>query len=393
MSFAALAWAEQQRAGGGVRKCVLLLVASFANEDGASWYSQAALAERAEVSSDTVARVLREFEAQDLVYRIPRKGRDGRRISDVIVVLHDERARVYAAGHGWRAGAAGKEPGEETRQDQGQDPSQENAIEIDAEKRPDAAPDRPGDGNSVGQKTGTDPHNMNEHPAFRAPAPPSVHTAPSGGIPAGCGGAPRTGAGAIIESSKESYSPQRPPLTLDRQAALTEFEDSLLTFVRAYPPTSEPLAKLRRAWAALSPEERQQAVAGLERYRATLGARKPALARVYLRDRLWDTTAALRRAGVRPASAMVFVRKGSPAFEAWEAHERAAGRRRRIERRVFDALTKEFTLRSDFADPFVVEWREPASGKLLWGYWRATLFPPRAVELAGETETEKEIDA
>lgn len=72
MSWDALSWAAQQKAGGSTDKLVLIILANFADENGSSFPSHKTIADRAECGVSTVERSLKRLEARGLVSITPR---------------------------------------------------------------------------------------------------------------------------------------------------------------------------------------------------------------------------------------------------------------------------------------------------------------------------------
>ena len=58
MSMHAIHWAKLQKVGGPGPKCVLLILADCANDKGYAWPSRATIADKGEISIDTVDRYL-----------------------------------------------------------------------------------------------------------------------------------------------------------------------------------------------------------------------------------------------------------------------------------------------------------------------------------------------
>jgi len=86
MSWNALAWAAQQKAGGSTDKLLLILLANYADEDGVSFPSHRTLAREAECSVATVERALDRLRVNGLVVISPRF--DGRRQTSNEYVLN-----------------------------------------------------------------------------------------------------------------------------------------------------------------------------------------------------------------------------------------------------------------------------------------------------------------
>src|SRR5262245_13273596 len=70
MSFPAVAWAIEQKAGGPSAKAVLWSIANYANDAWCAWPSYKKLAAQSEQSVDTVQRRMLELEFAGLIRRI-----------------------------------------------------------------------------------------------------------------------------------------------------------------------------------------------------------------------------------------------------------------------------------------------------------------------------------
>jgi SOS-response transcriptional repressor LexA len=79
MSVDALTWAKKQKTGSPAKKCLLMMLADYADEDGCCWPSQETLARVTEQSIDSVQRQLKQLEDDGLVRRRGRGVRNGRR--------------------------------------------------------------------------------------------------------------------------------------------------------------------------------------------------------------------------------------------------------------------------------------------------------------------------
>lgn len=67
MSWEALSWAAQQKAGGSTDKLILIILANFANEHGISFPAHKTIAQKAECGVSTVERALKRLEDRGLV--------------------------------------------------------------------------------------------------------------------------------------------------------------------------------------------------------------------------------------------------------------------------------------------------------------------------------------
>jgi hypothetical protein len=87
MSVDALSWAKKQRAGSPAAKCVLMILADYADEHGVCWPSQETLARESEQSVDSVQRQLKALERIPLIVRNGRGLRNGKRAVTVYTLL------------------------------------------------------------------------------------------------------------------------------------------------------------------------------------------------------------------------------------------------------------------------------------------------------------------
>ncbi|WP_158008146.1 helix-turn-helix domain-containing protein [Methyloceanibacter superfactus] len=78
MSIPALAWARGVKTGSTSAKCVLFVLANYADPTGKCWPSQDLIAREAEQSTDTVQRRLRDLEEAGLIERCRRCRGGGR---------------------------------------------------------------------------------------------------------------------------------------------------------------------------------------------------------------------------------------------------------------------------------------------------------------------------
>ena len=72
MSWDAIAWAASQKAGGSTDKLILIILANFADEHGASFPSHRTIATKAECGLSTVERALKRLEKSGLISITPR---------------------------------------------------------------------------------------------------------------------------------------------------------------------------------------------------------------------------------------------------------------------------------------------------------------------------------
>jgi hypothetical protein len=85
MSFQAVTWAIEQKAGGPSAKATLWSIANYANEHWCAWPSQATIARDSEQSIDSVYRRVLELNALGLVRRVPLR-HEGRKAPDFFIL-------------------------------------------------------------------------------------------------------------------------------------------------------------------------------------------------------------------------------------------------------------------------------------------------------------------
>ena len=82
MSFQAMSWATKLKVGNATGKAILLVLANYADENGACYPSQKRLSDECECSIATVARWLKNFEEKEVLSRKKQYGDGGYRRSD-----------------------------------------------------------------------------------------------------------------------------------------------------------------------------------------------------------------------------------------------------------------------------------------------------------------------
>jgi hypothetical protein len=87
MSVDALTWAKKQRTGSPAKKCLLMTLADYADEDGGCWPSQETLSKVTEQSVDSVQRQLKQLEDDGFIRRRGRGVRNGRRAVTIYSLL------------------------------------------------------------------------------------------------------------------------------------------------------------------------------------------------------------------------------------------------------------------------------------------------------------------
>jgi MT-A70/Helix-turn-helix domain len=86
-SVDALTWAKKQKTGSPAKKCVLMTLADYSDEDCVCWPSQETLATVTEQSIDSVQRQLKQLEDDALIKRRGRGVRNGRRAVTIYTLL------------------------------------------------------------------------------------------------------------------------------------------------------------------------------------------------------------------------------------------------------------------------------------------------------------------
>jgi hypothetical protein len=87
MSVEAITWALSFEAESATEKAILLVLANYADRDGATWWSQKAIAQQACCSDRTVRNTLVKLEERGIIKRIERLREDGSRSSDRVVLV------------------------------------------------------------------------------------------------------------------------------------------------------------------------------------------------------------------------------------------------------------------------------------------------------------------
>lgn len=162
-----------------------------------------------------------------------------------------------------------------------------------------------------------------------------------------------------LTSTLTEESPQSPPKLAGEPLRDRTDREGAEAFLAAWPwkTIADAPDRVAKAWAALSMEERREARERLPDYRKARereGKSRHPSSVSYLRERLWRVLGVLadgRKDGTAKVP-MIFVRKDTPAFDAWEAYKRARGE--------LGPKTGMFT-----------SWHDGREGT-----WRPTLFPP-----------------
>lgn len=332
-------WAADQTTGDPGCKALLFALANYAGENGACFPTQDRLSGDTEQSVDTVQRKLRRLEAMGYVYRTKRdRRRHGHFGGDEIVMLFDDAARAYALRLGW-------------------DPQAENgtcdistAPQIAAPSQPQfAAPSIP---HSCAVPTG--PHCCGTNNQIDSLPPKSP--------PEDFGKSDSENAESENQNSQPEARAENPVVKKTSTPAGRsdesgeDWRDLWLKLEKLWPwPDTAPREPSRRAFQRLSPAERLLAI---EHGPAYVAARRRQGKRVsdprrYLADKAWEPFAA---GPVRSTAPRVWVRKGSTAWDAWQAVWR----------------------RERGAQPMFASWITLPDNTRSEGCYRPTLFPPRS---------------
>lgn len=94
VSVRAIGWALEQLVGSSAGKCLLLVLANYADEKGTCFPGQERLAKETEQSVDSVQRRLKDLEALGLISRERRGGRGAGRTSDRYKLHFDQSTRA-----------------------------------------------------------------------------------------------------------------------------------------------------------------------------------------------------------------------------------------------------------------------------------------------------------
>jgi hypothetical protein len=97
MSWEASAWAVKQNVGTTTGKLVLVVLSIWADACGSLYWGQGDLWHQCEISEGTLRQRLNQLEENGLIVRFKMVRKDGGFTSDIIVLLHDQTARDYAA--------------------------------------------------------------------------------------------------------------------------------------------------------------------------------------------------------------------------------------------------------------------------------------------------------
>lgn len=344
MSWAASAWAKEQGRTAGkamppALRYLLVCVADRTNDDTLyTWASPKCLAEDVGSSVDSIKEGLRRLEAMGLLARVRRLKPDGSHDTSLLILLRDEACRAKAAELGWTAPASG---------DEGREPDEPQDVGGVGGNGPPPYESRGwGETDPHGGGKSTPTHIDEPEKGTYSPLPPSRVSPPAapsadrplGVVPAGIGPA---------RALPDGYDPD--PAGADAFLAAWRAETQLAS-------AADVPEVVRRLWRRLDAADRRRARADLgawcrqmQRERRSLGS-----ATRYLRDKAWQTLDHIR-AGRKEGTAAptIFVREGSPEWDAWARHEARHGR-------VLRAI--------------------PSKHEAGRGWWMPTLWPPRADE-------------
>lgn len=236
MSFQAVTWAIEQRAGSPSAKATLWSIANYANEDWCSWPSQSRISEDTEQSIDTVQRRLAEIAERKLFRRIPLKFA-GRRAVDFFILppsplfdadLSDIEKRLP------------------------------RGCVVDHKRLADDAYNTANCGNADGE---TLPQTI----------PQSA---------------------ATVTAIARQQEPVKEPIEPERETRAREDSIPVKKFKLAWPTANtDSHAPIEREWAELSPHDQRAAIDGVDAYLAALarnGRKRIPSGATYLRERKWE---------------------------------------------------------------------------------------------------------
>ena len=306
MSWYAVSWARAQQCGSPALKVTLMVLAEFANDQNLAWPSQRTLSTATEQSVDTVARSLRKLEEKGFIERAGEKKRpDGGKSVVVYRLLFDgERFE--------RESQANRSP-------------KSNTADCGIGNTADC-------GEQYRTEDGTKPANCGDKNLTNKP-PKEPTPNPNGEL----------GEGSSIEDQIEKMPSKTAAERFDR---LRE----------AWP--SDPTVNwlnVEKRFFQLSASDQADAARIAPRYVAYCEqiGRKLKFPGNWIRDRGWEGFIEEERkavAAAAKASVRVFVREGTPAWEAWRAYDVAHGR-----------------------VPRTAHWSREHRAN---GWWFDTLFPP-----------------
>lgn len=173
---------------------------------------------------------------------------------------------------------------------------------------------------------------------------------------------PASGGGEAAGPADEAVARRRPPAEAATPAIPQDLDREWLRFDAGWAERvgwkdGDNRERARRRFFRLAADERREAIDRLDdyaRWRRAHG-KPPVSAGTWLRDRYWKNIAA--------PPPMVFVRKGTPGWMAWEQFLRATGVLRPGQPLYATTVREE--------------------GRTIEGTWRATLFPPPAQAATG----------
>lgn len=295
MSIEAFTWAiacEPRTPAGKAlptAKLVLMILANYAGQQGECFPGLRRLAEQSMQSENTVRARIDDLVTAGLVFRTFRIRDDGSSSSNEYVLLHDDRARAYAASRGWIPVAPRVAPA----------PSANAQLPLDLE--PD---DRADEGRGSNCSEGDGPAAWTGRVQLAGPLEPS------------------------LEPSKEPSPPSPLRGGVVGVDPPDEKKDLWFEFEPLYPwAENEPKFRARKAFDRLKRDEQLLAVAHARRYGDDCRARnrKICFAKTWLRDKGWEPYAALaaKAAAAGKVLDQVWVAKGTDAWLAWDAYVRA----------------------------------------------------------------------
>lgn len=331
-----VSWALEQRVGNPRAKAVLLAIAPRCNKRGQCWPSRARIARETEQSVDTVDRMLKYLVEMGFISIEKRKRSDNENVatSSIITLLVDaERAVTELARN--RTGTARRAP-------------------------------------DSGDETG-------EGVAAASGYPPGEN---EGGVAASSAATVAASSAATVAATVRPHEESLKGSVEERDArdADLRFEEDWKEFLAAGPWTDAmDLPRAKQLLRELNVKDRQLAARMAARYRVACAGppkAKPKDAAFWLKDEQFRVMAERAQQTAQSQGLKhppIFVRRGTPPYDAWWRHDAKADRRYRPRSEGGLGMEPFHTFSSEHkAD----------------GFWRPTLFPP-----GGEGEAKGGQDA
>jgi len=317
MSFQAMKWVADQKAGSPSAKSVLYALANYANFEGGCFASLDRLADDSEQSRASVIRRLAELEARGLIYRgtARRKG-DGRHAGEfttcMTFLLMDTISIGEALRHGYdpenQVRCAQNDENSDAGENEQENPACGEITVVQSATRPN---DAPSENNGLGDAT-------------KGHGVADCNTVISGHGGSDCNSA---------RVSPVQHEPiNREPITLLKPPALSpaavleddSWHSSWRRVESLWPWTgSDAPHRVREKIRTMDPDERLGVVPAVEAYLADCRAKSkpPASARGFFGSDAWrDWALKARGRKGKDVGAPVFVFKGTPAWNAWAAY-------------------------------------------------------------------------